>query len=71
MRKLKAIWSIITCKTFWLVFRDSKNNLYRLNSGFHPIDIPTVAQDMIDVLNDELDANKAVDEVNEIINRLK
>lgn len=71
MRKLKAIWAILHCKTFWLVFRGSDNNLYRLNSGFHPVDLPVAAQDMIDVVNVELDAQKAVDEVNQIINRLK
>lgn len=71
MRKLKAIWAILHCKTFWLVIRDNNNELWRMNSGFHPIDLPTAAQDMINVANDELDANKAVDEVNEIINKLK
>lgn len=69
--KLQAIWAILTCKSFWIVFKKNDDQIYRLRSKFHIRDIPMAAQDMIDVVNAGLMGQSAVDEANEIINNLK
>lgn len=70
MWKMKAMWRILTSKGFWIVTKHSGNELLRLGHELTIGDVECIIGDASVIREDALRQEAAVDEANNILNKI-